>query len=73
MSASAWTLVNNAATVREKQLRWTGVDVDGTYLDAARERVDEAGIGPQVEILHQSVYDHEGGPYDAVYFGAASC
>ena len=64
-------LVNNAAIVRDKKLRWTGVDIDSTYLDAARERVDEAGIGPQVDILHQSVYDHDGGPYDAVYFGAS--
>lgn len=64
-------LSGNAPLVKEKQLRITGIDIDEDYLGRARKRMQDAGLDEHVELLFESVYDHEGGPYDAVYFSAS--
>lgn len=64
-------LASNADLLRAKDLRVTGVDIDRDYVVRARARVDEAGLSDRVDVQLQSIYDHEGGPYDAVYFSAS--
>lgn len=68
---TAGALVSNADLVREKALTVTGVDIDGDYIKAARKAVDKAGLGAQVTPTLQSIYEHQGGPYDAAYFAAS--
>jgi tRNA A58 N-methylase Trm61 len=64
-------LARNADQVREKDIRVVGVDIDEDYVKRARKNLDEAGIHDQVEVRLESVFDHRGGPYDAVYFSAS--
>lgn len=64
-------LLANAELVRDKDLRITGVDIDADYIRQARKAVSKAGMDEHVAPQLQSVYDHQGGPYDAVYFAAS--
>jgi SAM-dependent methyltransferase len=64
-------LVGCADLVRAKQLQLTGLDIDPDYLARCRVRMARAGLSEQVTPLLASVYDHRGGPYDAVYFSAS--
>ncbi|MFD1529764.1 class I SAM-dependent methyltransferase [Pseudonocardia aurantiaca] len=64
-------LVCCADLVRAKRLDVVGLDIDPDYL--ARCRVGMAGAGLTGHVRPQlgSVYDHDGGPYDAAYFSAS--
>jgi tRNA A58 N-methylase Trm61 len=64
-------LAGNAKLVRSKQLQVTGIDIDADYVKRALKRIQEAGLDDNVQVRLQSVYDHQGGPYDAVYFSAS--
>ncbi len=64
-------LLANQATIRDKRLRVDGIDIDATYVEACRQAIGEAGLDDQVSAELQSVYDHQGGPYDAIYFSAS--
>ncbi len=64
-------LCRNADLLRAKDLRVTGVDIDEDYVERAKKRVAKTGLDDRVEVKLQSVYDHQGGPYDAVYFSAS--
>jgi SAM-dependent methyltransferase len=64
-------LVRNAALVRLRDLHIVGIDIDRVYLRRCRKLIAEARLGRHVEPLLESVYDHHGGPYDAVYFSAS--
>jgi ubiquinone/menaquinone biosynthesis C-methylase UbiE len=64
-------LAKNAATLRDKRIEVTGVDIDPDYVKKARKRLGDAGLADQVDVQLQSIYDHQGGPYDAVYFSAS--
>ncbi len=64
-------LAKNAATLRAKSLHVTGVDIDPDYVKKAKKRVGDAGLSECVDVRLQSIYDHAGGPYDAVYFSAS--
>ncbi|MFW3615825.1 class I SAM-dependent methyltransferase [Billgrantia antri] len=68
---TAGALSANAETVRRKGLRITGVDIDADYIERAWRRLAEAALGEHTQVRLESVYDHEGGPYDAVYFSAS--
>ncbi|HEX8271074.1 MAG TPA: class I SAM-dependent methyltransferase [Longimicrobiaceae bacterium] len=68
---TAGALLANADAVRRKRLRVVGVDVDADYLARARRRLGDALLGDRVEVRLESVYDHRGGPYDAVYFSGS--
>lgn len=68
---TAGALVSNADLVREKHLRVTGVDIDADYIRAARKAVEKARLSDRVTPSLESVYDHQGGPYDAAYFAAS--
>ena len=64
-------LVGNASLVHERSLHITGVDIDPSYIKRARKNIDKAGLSDRVEAQLESIYDHTGGPYDAVYFSAS--
>lgn len=68
---TARALLENADLVEQKNLRVTGVDIDADYIERARKRLADSTVGDQVEVRLESVYDHHGGPYDAVYFSAS--
>jgi len=61
-------LARNADDVRSREIRVTGVDIDADYVAKATARLADL---PTVDVRLQSVYDHQDGPYDAVYFAAS--
>ena len=64
-------LARCADLVRAKRLDVVGLDIDADYLTQCRAAMARAGLTEQVRPLLSSVYDHDGGPYDAVYFSAS--
>jgi SAM-dependent methyltransferase len=64
-------LAKNARLVNERDLRVVGIDVDGGYLRSCRRHVADAGLSRSVTARLESVYDHRGGPYEAVYFSGS--
>jgi SAM-dependent methyltransferase len=64
-------LARCADVVRAKELAVVGLDIDRDYLARCRAEVGRAGLAAQVSPVLGSVYDHRGGPYDAVYFSAS--
>ena len=68
---TASALLANADLVQQKDLRVTGVDIDADYIERARKQLAESSLQDRVGVRLESVYDHHGGPYDAVYFSAS--
>jgi len=68
---TAGALLANSDLVKRKRLRVTGIDVDADYVARARQRLGESPVAGLVEVCLESVYDHRGGPYDAVYFSGS--
>lgn len=64
-------LAANAETVVAKDIRVTGVDIDADYVTRARRVLAKKGLRDRVDVRLESIYDHRGGPYDAVYFSAS--
>ncbi len=64
-------LAKNAAAVRQRSITVVGVDIDAAYVQRSERVLEEAGLSEHVQVHLQSIYDHEGGPYDAVYFSAS--
>jgi SAM-dependent methyltransferase len=64
-------LARCADLVRGKRLEVVGLDIDADYLGRCRTRMNRAGLAGHVRPELGSVYDHKGGPYDAVYFSAS--
>lgn len=64
-------LLANRDTLLARDIRVTGVDIDPAYVDACRRAVAAAGLAERIAVRLESVYDHRGGPYDAVYFSAS--
>jgi len=68
---TAGALLANADLVERKRVRITGIDIDPDYIDRARRRLQQSSLRERVQAYRESVYDHAGGPYDAVYFSAS--
>lgn len=64
-------VLRNAALLKERNLHVLGVDIDNAYLRRCLKRVAAAGLEDYVTPRLESIYDHRGGPYDAVYFSAS--
>jgi SAM-dependent methyltransferase len=64
-------LARCADVVRAKNLTVIGLDIDRDYLACCQAALGRAGLTEQVTPVLGSVYDHRGGPYDAVYFSAS--
>lgn len=68
---TAGALLANADLVRRKELRVTGIDIDADYVKRARQRLQDSPLANRAEVRLESVYDHHGGSYDAVYFSGS--
>ncbi|MGQ4878104.1 class I SAM-dependent methyltransferase [Billgrantia sp. LNSP4103-1] len=68
---TAGALLANAERVEQKRLHVTGIDIDRDYIERARQRLHDSSLAERAEVRLESVYDHHGGPYDAVYFSAS--
>ncbi|SEO83040.1 Methyltransferase domain-containing protein [Aquisalimonas asiatica] len=68
---TAGALLANAELVRDKRLHVTGIDIDGDYIARAQRALQRSRLQDRVAVRLESVYDHVGGPYDAVYFSAS--
>ncbi|MEA5445696.1 class I SAM-dependent methyltransferase [Gammaproteobacteria bacterium AB-CW1] len=68
---TAGALLANAELLRDKRMWVRGVDVDADYVERARRRLANSTVADRVEVRLESIYDHQGGPYDAVYFSAS--
>jgi SAM-dependent methyltransferase len=68
---TAGALLANDDVVKRKRLRVVGIDIDADYVARARRRVADSAVSDRVEVRLESVYDHRGGPYDAVYFSGS--
>lgn len=68
---TAGALLANADLVRRKRLRVTGIDIDADYVHRARRRLHGTPLADQVQVHLESVYDHRGGPYAAIYFSGS--
>jgi SAM-dependent methyltransferase len=68
---TAGALLANADLVKRKCLRITGIDIDADYVERARRRLRDSPLTDRAEVRLESVYDHRGGPYGAVYFSAS--
>jgi SAM-dependent methyltransferase len=64
-------LARSADQVRAKDLALVGLDIDPDYLARCRAELARSGLAGRVTPLLASVYDHTGGPYDAVYFSGS--
>jgi cyclopropane fatty-acyl-phospholipid synthase-like methyltransferase len=64
-------LLANAALLRERDVRVTGVDVDAAYVERCRAAVAHAGLDDRVAVHLESIDTHRGGPYDAAYFSGS--
>ncbi|MEX1198052.1 MAG: class I SAM-dependent methyltransferase [Pseudohongiellaceae bacterium] len=68
---TAGALLSNAELVRKKKIHVTGIDIDADYIGRARGRIRDSRLEDQARVCLESVYDHQGGPYDAVYFSGS--
>jgi 2-polyprenyl-3-methyl-5-hydroxy-6-metoxy-1,4-benzoquinol methylase len=68
---TAGALLANADLVKQKGLRVTGIDVDADYVECARRRIRSSPLRNRAKVQLESIYDHQGGPYDAVYFSGS--
>jgi SAM-dependent methyltransferase len=64
-------LARCADVVRDKELAVVGLDIDRDYLARCQAALGRADLTDHVVPMLGSVYDHCGGPYDAVYFSAS--
>jgi len=68
---TASALTRSAAIIRRRQLRVTGIDIDADYIARGLQHVRRTELEDHVRLRLESVYDHQGGPYDAAYFSAS--
>lgn len=68
---TAGALLANDDLVKRKSLRVVGIDIDADYVARARRRLRDSSLAGLAEVRLESVYDHQGGPYDAVYFSGS--
>ncbi|MBA1145895.1 class I SAM-dependent methyltransferase [Ectothiorhodospiraceae bacterium WFHF3C12] len=68
---TAGALLANAPLVAQKRLQIVGIDIDADYVERARRRLRDSPLAERADVRLESVYDHQGGPYDAVYFSGS--
>ena len=64
-------LLTQADRVRTQDLHITGVDIDADYVARCTRQVARHGLARHVTARVESIHDHHGGPYDAVYFSGS--
>jgi SAM-dependent methyltransferase len=64
-------IAHNARLIRAKNIHILGLDIDRDYLSRCEKVLSRNDLLNHVTPCLTSVYDHCGGPYDAVYFSAS--
>ena len=64
-------LLAHAPRLHARNLHVTGIDIDADYIERCTRAIARARVSQNVQARLQSVYDHRGGPYDAVYFSGS--
>ncbi|KAG7390012.1 hypothetical protein PHYPSEUDO_008974 [Phytophthora pseudosyringae] len=64
-------LVNNEEQLTRKGITVDGVDYDADYVERCQALLKEKQLTSHVQVRHASVYDFQGGPYDAAYFSSS--
>ena len=64
-------LLANSETLLRKDIHVTGIDIDADYVERCTQEVMRRSFENRIEVRLESVYDHQGGPYDAVYFSGS--
>lgn len=64
-------LLTQADRVAAQDLHVTGVDIDADYVARCARQVARRGLSQHVTARVESIYDHQGGPYDAAYFSGS--
>lgn len=68
---TAGALLANADLVKHKGFCVTGIDIDADYIERARGRLEGSVLKDCANARLESIYDHRGGPYDAVCFSGS--
>ncbi|WP_017926829.1 bifunctional 2-polyprenyl-6-hydroxyphenol methylase/3-demethylubiquinol 3-O-methyltransferase UbiG [Thioalkalivibrio sp. HL-Eb18] len=68
---TAGALLANAETACARGFVITGIDIDADYIKHARQALRDSPLADCAEARLESIYDHAGGPYDAIYFSAS--
>lgn len=68
---TAGALLANADLAKQKGFHITGIDIDTDYVAKARRRLQGSVLKDCAEAHLESIYDHFGGPYDAVCFSGS--
>jgi len=66
------SLINNKTILHLKKLKVTGVDKNERYLRRCcllLRDTEKGALMRNIQVFHQSLLEHQGGPYDAVHFG----
>lgn len=64
-------LINNRQQLKVKKIAVDGVDYDADYVVRCQALLKEKQLTSLVQVHHASIYDFQGGPYDAVYFSSS--
>ncbi|MBN2702561.1 MAG: class I SAM-dependent methyltransferase [Methylohalobius sp. ZOD2] len=64
-------VIASADLILRKDLKILGLDIDADYLERCNKALLRAGLSEHVQVQLESIYDHQGGPYDAVYFSGS--
>ena len=64
-------LLAHGPCLHTRHLDVVGIDIDADYIARCTRASARAGLAQKVQAHLQSVYDHRGGPYDAVYFSGS--
>ncbi|MCB9666289.1 MAG: class I SAM-dependent methyltransferase [Alphaproteobacteria bacterium] len=64
-------LLHHAPLLVARDLHVTGVDIDADYVRRALRRIADAGLEARVQVHHEPLEAHRGGPYDVVYFAGS--
>ncbi|MEK7650198.1 MAG: class I SAM-dependent methyltransferase [Patescibacteria group bacterium] len=64
-------LMINTNLLIEKDIFVRGIDVDRAYIAHCRREVARRRLRGSIDARCESLYDHYGGPYDAIYFSGS--
>ena len=66
------SLLSQLDLLKEKELRWFGIDINAPYLNSCQEKINQLQAHDFVKVREQSIYDlKEDELLDAIYFSAS--
>eukprot|EP01126_Amoeba_proteus_P036292 TRINITY_DN3694_c0_g1_i3.p1 TRINITY_DN3694_c0_g1~~TRINITY_DN3694_c0_g1_i3.p1 ORF type:complete len:217 (+),score=31.17 TRINITY_DN3694_c0_g1_i3:115-765(+) len=64
-------LIGNKSTILNKNIHVTGIDYDLDYVVSCSKALAAEDLDQLCTVIHKSVYEFQGGPYDAAYFSGS--